>query len=225
MLDLEKAKQYELEHHIFWATKNLKLWCDLIESDKNNNNKWNEQDHWIKRYCSNVNLDYFKEKENNKWLEIGVGSYGSLFTWWWLNDRTVIEPLYKEYYDLQFNKYGETLVDSKVKHYNTNAEILIDELVNTIDGFVICHNTLDHLNEPKKVISNIGQYMKKDSYLFLQSDLYHCKDDPGDAHLNIFKSKKEIIDILKSNLLDPIIQFDYPERPSLNYGCLARKID
>lgn len=161
----------------------------------------------------------FKDK---RCLEIGSGPFPDL-AFMPIQDRVVIEPLLNDLRQHQIVKFGKTLF-SGITCYSQNAESLISSLENSIDGFILCDNVLDHCTDPWAVLNNIGRYAYKGCILILWSDIWHYKG-LSKEHRNIIKDKGVLEFKLKE--LGFTIQKVLPKRgkdeSTTEYGCIAIK--
>jgi len=133
---------------------------------------------------------------NKNVLEIGCGPrYGYLPYFWYAKERIAIEPLLDEYSGFwNDNKDISEIINKK---YALGADVFIPELLQKIDGAVICKNSLDHTPNWPFVLSNISHYAAKDSYLYLWTDIQHAVK-PNEGHYNINTNPNSLYRFIES---------------------------
>lgn len=168
--------------------------------------------------------NFCKKVSDKKCLEIGSATEGILVLMPWVDERIIIDPLIKKYRESQLTLYGKTFLTDDIKLYDQKAESLIPEIVGKIDGCIVCRNTLDHSEEPWKILEKIGEYAADGCVLLLWTDLWHF--EPLDAgHRNITKDVTLFENKIKEIGFD--IEYVLPEirdrRQTIHYGCVAIK--
>lgn len=166
-------------------------------------------DEW---FCGNQELwdGFVEHARSRKCLEIGSGPFGYLSPCNWIADRVVIDPLVDEYRAYQIRLAGRSLFSDDVVTYARPAESLVVELINEVNGFIVCRNALDHLEDPLAVMHNISQYAAAGAYLLLWTDLWHLTG-PTEGHRDITRSV-EAFDALLTGLGFNLIQVGSPVR-------------
>jgi hypothetical protein len=168
-------------------------------------------------------FDAFCEKTKGKrCMEIGSATEGVLVLMPWIKDRILIDPLIIKYRDAQLEHAGKTfLVDIDLR--GQIAETVIPEYVGTVDGAIVCRNTLDHTADPWTIIENMATYAAPGCALLLWSDIWLLR--PVDVgHRNITKNPQEMEDKLKALGFDIVRTLPHIEdRPTIQYGCVAVK--
>jgi len=230
------AQTYELACNNDFVEKNIdcinvfkKLFGDIKEFKKNGYitdiSKGFSWQTIIEEFFKGSVSDFYEFIEKIKYknnLEIGSGPCGLLNSLYWIEKRNIIEPLIKEYKQKQIELYGETLFDNSINLYSQPAEIIIQELINNIDGVIICRNCLDHTQDWKIIVENISKYAALGSYLLLWTDLFHIGTDAG--HFNITKDKKYFIEYVQNLGYEIINEWEMSQRQGVNIGFIAIKI-
>lgn len=161
---------------------------------------------------------------DRKCLEIGSGPYGYLTPCYWIRNRIVIDPLVDEYRRIQIAVNGKTLFGPQIVTHACPAELPIDDLINKVDGAIICRNALDHCDDPLAVLHAIGKYSAEGCYLLFWTDIWHLHGT-NEGHRNITKSEGAIDALLRGLGFD-ILQRGKRIRDPLDfieYGVVARK--
>jgi len=155
-------------------------------------------------------------------LEIGPCLISALTYWDVVSERHVIEPLYPKISEWQIINLGRSTYEDLICH-GQGAENTIGELVNSVDGAILCRNMLDHTPNWKDVLFNISNYAIKDCRLLLWTDLYHLRGtDRG--HYNITKDLEFFKGLITSLNFKIIRGYqDLNRAETLNYGCFAIK--
>ncbi|MGB2762529.1 MAG: hypothetical protein WBC21_03235 [Minisyncoccales bacterium] len=229
----KQAQIYEFRSAYNWTHDNLKWFYGefLLSKQKG--------DFWSGPYDANghnVISDFFHNNEsewrsfantihNKTCLEIGSGPAGYLLLWHWARKRIIIDPLILQYKKLASEFGADKLFSSNLVLHEKPAEIFIDELDKSIDGCIVCRNTLDHCENPYLVLRNIARYAKPGCILLLWTDLYHLWGH-DEKHRDITKDKKNFQNFLenigfKIEYQLPDLRGDYR---TINYGCVATKI-
>lgn len=193
--DFEKAQNYEIgsaKRDMLRDFESVYKQWEKCKSEKglwqDSHNQWFDGDEkeWQR---------FIKRIKKRKCLEIGSGPFGFLSPCYWLLDRVIIDPLVNEYRGFQLENFGKTLFTEDITLYNNKAEDLISELINQVDGCVVCRNALDHCKDPLVVLDNISKYAKRGCYFLLWTDIWHIKAiDEG--HRNISQSTEDIDNFL-----------------------------
>lgn len=155
-------------------------------------------------------------------LEIGPNVAGVVCAWWWAGKRIVIEPLIDQIRDYQKTHFHRSLYTDDVICHSLPAEILIPDLVGSVDGAIICRNCIDHSPEWMFILNNISTYAVPGSFLLFWSDLYH-NDHNHAGHYNITRDVEGFRRLLNNLGFDFLYEFSDEERDTINFGCLARK--
>lgn len=180
------------------------------------------------RYFFN-NIDDFrmfcKNIQDKQCLEIGSGAAGDLTVMSWFKKRIFIDPLIDEYRKLQVRKFGRTVFSQNVEAYSQEAEICIPSLENSVDGFILCVNTLDHCENPWLVLRNIGKYAAKGCKLLLWTDIWHLSG-LNKEHRNITKDKKAFTKGLEQLGfgIDRLLADIRNDSSVIEFGCIATKL-
>lgn len=158
-------------------------------------------------------------------LEVGSGPFGWLGPASWIHDRWIVDPLIDFYHDEELRVAGATFFDDPVRRIAVPAEEVVQELVGTVDGAIVCRNALDHAEDPMAILNNLSDYAAPGCFLLFWTDLWHL-EGPDAGHRNITRSTRAMDRFLKGlgfNVLkaSPPVRGE-PER-YLEYGVLARK--
>jgi hypothetical protein len=214
------AQRYELDAGKGWMDKNFtSQYNDSINAKKQ---LWNFSGEWFENQYAWERFIHWTN--NSTMLEIGAGPIGTIVGWWWAGRRILIDPLILEYRDYQTSHFGATCYTTNLELIAQGAEEFIPKLESSIDGVVVCRNTLDHCRDPITILENISRYTKAGSYLLLWTDLYH----PGgndDGHTDITKDIQGFRNIISG--LGFGIEYETPikkDRNTLQFGCRARKV-
>lgn len=162
--------------------------------------------------------------ENKRCMEIGSGAVGDLALMPWIKERILVDPLLERYRKLQLGKIGNTLFSEDIECHSKEAEVFIPHLENTIDGCIICTNTLDHCRDPWLVLRNIAKYATVGCELLLWTDLWHLSG-LNKEHRNITKNAA----LFEHNLIDLGFKITYSfsdvrqDHSTIEYGCIAIK--
>ena len=179
-------------------------------------------DQW---FCGNAELfaEFAKGIEAKRCLEVGSGPFGALAPNPVLRDRTIIDPLAEHYRDIQLALFGTTFFTPDIRLYARPAEQQVPELVNAVDGFIICRNCIDHCADPLTILYNISLYGRSGCWFLFWSDLWHSTT-PDAGHRNITRTP-EVIEALIKGLGFDVLQVGKTirESESIEYGCVARK--
>ncbi len=105
---------------------------------------------------------YTEIEQSTKVLQIGCGPEDVIHHWE-VGITYAIDPLIDYYNDLAILKTGS------VEHHSGRGE----EMPYSDDFFdiVIINNVLDHVQDPGKVISEIGRCLKKNGYLYISTNV------------------------------------------------------
>ena len=165
------------------------------------------------------------EIQDKRCLEIGSGPIGVLALTPWIKKRIIIDPLLREFKKFQLDYFGKTFFTDDIEAYSQNAELFTPSLEDSITGFIITRNALDHCEDPWKILENISRYACSGCKLLLWTDLWHLKDALGNEHRNITKDvdgfEKRIKDFgFRINRTFSDVR---PDKPTIEYGCVATK--
>jgi hypothetical protein len=222
----KSSQQYELESTLcFMNTDGFHQTMDRFKSHSGTRERV---------LLSSIYDTTFFEGDNAKWrefadfivgktvLEIGPSVLGIVCSWWWTKKRIVVDPLINQIIRYEKELFGFTPY-SDVVCYDQPAERVIPELVNNIDGAIICRNMIDHTPAWAFVLSAIAAYAAPGARLLLWSDLYHrAGTDAG--HYDI-TNDVAAFQLLIENLGFIInSQFSDQTRDTVNYGCIASKL-
>ena len=163
-------------------------------------------------------IDFIKDKKS---LDVGCGCIPWTKDTWKVKHQIMLDPLLSSYNSLEKELFGCSFFDECETH-NTPAENIIESLVNTVDGFIMCRNTIDHSDDPLSILNAISKYAMDGCYLLFWADIWHyydkndCKDD---GHHSITHSA-EVMDklfnglgfkkiIAMNTIRDPLSFIDY----------------
>ena len=221
-----KAQEYELGSSERWLKENFEILYHRIQSAKAAGEYWPGPgslvvtEFFVDRYeqWSEFAMD-IKDKVV---LELGAGPCGALAVWWWIKRRIIIDPLILDYKQVSLHLFERTWYTDDIELHALPGEHFIDRLNCQIDGAIICRNTLDHCDKPMKVLDNIAAYAKSGCYLLLWTDPWH----PGgrdEGHSNITSDRNAFEQHISSLGFEILYSFEDVQRPTVNYGCRARK--
>jgi hypothetical protein len=169
--------------------------------------------------------DFCREMEEKTCLEIGASTEGWLSIMPWIKRRVVIDPLVLRYRDVQLKEWGKTIYTDDMKLYGQVAEITIPELVDKIDGAIICRNTLDHTTDPWKILENISAYAAEGCAFLFWADIWHF-ELANAGHRSIMRDPIAFENKIKEFGFDIIRRLprnsDRSEN-TIDYGCVAVK--
>jgi len=223
-----RAQQYESNSAKIFIEEHFEGLYSRINAFKMNNIK----DPGI----NELDVNGFYEGNENIWhkfatfiegktvLEIGPGPFGAIVGWWWVKNRIVIDPLIEDYKNTSLSIFHKTVYTDDIIQYSQPAEEKIPELINKIDGAIICRNALDHCENPMAILKNIADYSKSGCYLLLWTDLWHLHTlDEG--HKNITKDKTGFEKQIRDYGFEILYSFDKVRKDAstIEYGCRARK--
>jgi hypothetical protein len=154
-------------------------------------------------------------------LEIGPCVASHLSLWDVAAERYAIDPLYDEILAYQQQKFGKTAFVN-LQGFSMPAEVLIESLVNKVDGALLIRNCIDHSPSWPFILSNIAEYMARGGYLLIWNDLYH---PPGyeEGHYDITDNVDAFRRLIKNMGFDIVLEYQNKDSPCVNFGCLAIK--
>lgn len=168
---------------------------------------------------------FCREMQQRRCLEIGSGSIGAIARMPWIKERIIIEPLLDPLRQHQLDTFERTLFTEDIQCYSQEAEAFIPLYKNSITGFIICDNVLDHCRDPWLVLENTARYAHEGCILLLWSDIWHWKG-LSKEHGNItkdkdaFQRKIEELGFRIEKVLPPRTKQDL----TTEYGCIAVKL-
>jgi len=169
--------------------------------------------------------EFCREMQQKSCLEIGSGSIGVIARMPWIKERIIIEPLLNPLRQHQMSTFGRTLFTEDIQCHSQEAEAFIPSYENSITGFIICDNVLDHCRDPWLVLENIARYAHEGCMLLLWSDIWHWKG-LNKEHGNIakdvgaFQQKIEELNFRIKKVLPSKTKQDL----TTEYGCIAVKL-
>lgn len=222
--DHGRAQLYEFESNRRDISEHFPRLIAALDQEVAHGGVWYRPDHhWFggdETFFATF-IDHLRDRRS---LEIGSGPFGFLAFAPWIKSRTIIDPLIEKYRAEQLRLFGRTFfVDVDI--HSQSAEIHRPDLVNQIDGCIICQNALDHCEDPLAILFNIGHYAKAGCYLLFWSDIWHIAP-PDEGHHNITRSQGAM-DAIFSGLNFEIVRRGTPLRAdnsTIEYGIVARKI-
>ena len=221
-----EAQEYELRHSRTWISDNFESLFARIQTARERGERWpGPHGQVLKEFFAGdlVRWREFAEHISGRTcLEIGAGPCGALAIWWWVRRRIVIDPLVEEYRQLCLSIFGRTWYGEEIELYARPAESFIKELAHTIDGAIICRNTLDHCEEPMSVLQSISDYAAPGCVLLLWTDLWHPEGQDA-GHRNITNDSASFERVVSTLGFDILRAFADHDRATTNYGCCATK--
>lgn len=229
IFNFESAQKYELISNNQWVDESFVDIMKYIDGVRSTNEI---NSHYLDLFFQNsesVWMDFYnKNMKGKKTLECSSGPCGVMPLWGHLisNKKIIIDPLIIEYNKYILNKFGKSWFLPDTIMYDKCVEELVPELVNTINGFILFRNGIDHLEDPKKAMENLSKYAMTGCKLLFWGDLKHIEaTDEGHCEkvVDTPEEFERIIENLNFKILyrSPIIR-----DPSkvLDYGCVAIKI-
>lgn len=225
-LQWEKAQQFELRHSRRWLKDNFAPLWSQIEDARRSGRYWSgPMDLMRSDFFQGSETDWLEFAsfiENRSCLEIGAGPCGALAIWWWVKRRVIIDPLILMYLAISLEMFNRSWYTDEIELIGTPAEQVEPRLLGTIDGAIICRNTLDHCADPGQVLRNIAQYASRGSLLLLWTDLWHTGGrDQG--HRNITRDRSSFLTQISELGYHILRDFSDPDRSTVNFGCIAEK--
>lgn len=220
------AQKYELDHAIVFMKSDYfkNLHKDFIVGSLNISNGHCDDLMLKEFFLDNKNnwFEFIKHIKDKNCLDIGPCVFSPLSTWDIAKKRYGIEPLYNKINYWQKQNLSSSVYEN-MDVFNESAEKLIKNLVNQIDGAILCRNMLDHTDKWPFVLINMANYAKPKCKLLLWTDLHHYgKEDEG--HFNITMDVNAFKLFIKTIGFRIIREFNNPDRATLNWGCFAEKV-
>ncbi len=222
----EKAQKYELKS----ATATMKEYFEQLyqkyETKKKNGEIYHTSDNQFFAKDEVLWQKFLEDTKGKTALEIGSGPFGYLVFTDWVKARHVIDPLINSYREVQLKHFNRTFFTDAIHTYSYPAETLVSELVNTIDGFIVCRNCIDHTEDPWTILYNICQYAKPGSYLLFWADIWHIGGSIDEGHHSVTKNKDVIEAFLTGQGYRILKTHDgiSTHGNTIDYGCLAVKV-
>ena len=201
-----KAQQFELDFHKQYVSKVFQKDYDKLMSDKAKNpvdldpavlssmwedNFFNGNLEDVKKFISHI--------KGKNCMDVGCGCIPWTKDTWTVKHVDMVDPLVDKYKELEVGMFGKSFFDGdNVSIYPQGAETLIDSLVNTVDGYIFCRNTIDHSEDPMSILYNLSQYATSGCYLLFWSDIWH--NNGGDTGHHSITRSKDAIDCLLRGL-------------------------
>jgi hypothetical protein len=167
---------------------------------------------------------YVKDKNC---LEISSGPCGIFPLWghWITGKKTIIDPLILQYEAFLTEKFSRTWFLPEVQKLPLGAENFVEQLNDTIDGFILWRNGIDHFENWRDAIENMSRYAKPGCFLLFWGDLIHI-DQVDQGHMQkVVDSIPEFEAILLQHGWE--IQYRTPaqrdHKREIDYGCVAIK--
>ena len=222
LLEMQNYESFSLKQ---WFTEHYET---IIPEIKNHEHYWPGcRQSYVKTFFENNQELWYKfarEIENKKCLEIGSGCTGSAIFWDFINDWNVIDPLVEQYVIDTASISGEEIWRSNIRRYNHGAEKTIRDMIDQVNGCIVCRNSLDHSLDPFGILDNISLYAQRGCYLLLWSDIYHLKGcDKG--HRNITREKENIRKHIENGGFSIIRETPNvrQDKSTIEFGCFAVK--
>lgn len=227
----EVAQKYEMKSHIEWVTgiEEGKIRYDsILEDIRNLRNRNLIAPVYLKDFFRNdpeLWYNFVSHSMYKDCMEISGGICGALpFMSHWLQGRKIsIDPLIVECHTY-LNSFRESwfldtdLISDKIENRK-------QEFINTIDGFILWRNGLDHLEDPFEALKVMSLYAREGCRLLLWTDIWHKDGKPDEGHRNICETQQEMVNIITN--LGWYIQYTLdevnPGTGKLEFGCFAIK--
>jgi len=230
----KNAQKYEFNYHLNFLQQNFKNIYDEIKTSiarfETDGEMLIGPGNWLKEFFQN-DLSrwqtFVKQVKDKQCLEVGSGPCGASCYWHFIKNWHVIDPLVEEYKSNIISTFNENWWWDWLKLHPQNAEIIIPELIDKIDGAIMCRNALDHTENPMLVLNNISQYAAHGCKLLLWTDLYHIHGHDA-GHRNVCDSK----DKFRTFMTELNFSIDYetpnlrngPTEEVIEFGCMATKL-
>lgn len=220
------AQEYELGHSRRWISDNFESLFGRMQTAGDTGERWPGPHRLVMKEFFAGDLEEWREFAEHisgrTCLEVDAGPRGALAIWWWARRRIVIDPLVEEYKRLCLSMFGKSWYGEEIELYASPVENFIKELAHTIDGAIICRNTLGHREDPMAVLQSISDYAAPGCVLLLWTDLRHPKGrDAG--HRNITKDSAGFERVVITRGFDVLRAFADHDRATINFDCCATK--
>jgi len=178
-------------------------------------NKPQTFDYTIPAAFAGYKIQQFGNYNNStKILQIGCGPI-DLINFLNLGKKYAIDPLINYY-----RERGLILENNDINYYNVRAEEM--EFKDNFFDVIICNNTIDHMQNPKKAINNMEKKLKKNGILLsstyvIRENLYPLIKFISKTEINTFKghphlfTEKTLMDFHKK-------KFEVLESFPINYS-------
>lgn len=220
------AQKYELGNSIsYMQHTQFKLALDQANSSEFYTSSGYVDQTLLKEFFSNNLVDwknFMTHISGKRVMEIGPCLIAEISRWDLASERIAVEPLYNEISEYQNKVFGKNGFPN-VSVYSSPAEVLIPELVSTIDGALFVRNCVDHSPNWPFILGNISRYLASGGYLLIWNDLLH-PESYKEGHYDICDNKEMFRDLIISFGFQIISEWEFPDSPCLNYGCRAIKI-
>lgn len=167
-------------------------------------------------------------------LEVGCGPAGCIPMWSaHVGNRILLDPLLDEYRTEVAHLVGgwRSWFTMDILYHAVQAEWHVSGLHEVVDGMILCRNTLDHCDEPTKVLDNLSEYAAAGCWLLLWTDLYKPGRDhvlkgtngiaADEGHRNITKSRDDFERELKARGWRIARTFTMRQPPDVDWGGIA----
>lgn len=135
-------------------------------------------------------------------------------------DTYLLDPLILQYDSLVKSLFGETWSQPNVHCLIPPHNDFLPNLRCAIDGLLVCHNTLDHSDNPWAILESLSHYTAPGCALMFWTDVhYHFTPDAG--HHSIAASLSPILSRLEPYFNIQRVVPTYPHHNTLHYGCFA----
>lgn len=227
------AQKYELNYHINWLKQNFDKLYEETQAARSMFESHGEitigEEKWLPWFFKNSDTCWktFVNKIKDKpCLEVGTGPCGVCCKWHFIKTWYAVDPLLTAYNQTMLEMFHKSWIPDSINMYSQSAEILIPELINKINGAIVCVNALDHVDEPLRVMDNLSEYAVPGCKLLLWADIYYPYGH-DEGHRNLCKSPE----IFRSWITDRNFSIDYETTPirekgsrSIEFGCVATKL-
>jgi len=220
-----KAQEYELRSSERWLKDNFESLYPRVQSAKAAGEYWPGPGSLVTEFFADRYeqwSEFAMGVKDKVVLEVGAGPCGALALWWWIKRRIIIDPLILDYKQISLHLFGKTWYTDDIELYSLPAEDFLEELNGQIDGAIICRNALDHCESPFRVLDNIAAYARPGCQLLLWSDLWHL-GSRDEGHSNITSDRNVFEQHISSLGFEILNSLEDVRRPTVNYGCRARK--
>lgn len=224
--DFNKAQEYEFKYSKLWLENHYEKMLSDIDELRSSKKK---RAHYFDLFFNNDEKEWeiFSEQVKEKnCLEISSGPCGIFPLWghWITGKKTIVDPLILRYDKYLKEAFGRSWFEN-VELIASGAEILLDKLVGTIDGFILFRNGIDHFDKPFDALKNMTDYAKSGCILLFWGDIKHL-EPVDEGHMQIVCESEAEFESHLVNLgwnikrRTPALR----DARTLEYGCVATKI-
>ena len=198
MFDFEKAQEYEMYWHKKWVDEYyVSIKKDIEKAKLYGIAIYHYLPMFFKDDVTLFDMFVVRMKHKNA-LEVSGGICGILPLWnnWIKGKKISIDPLLQQSHEYLISLGGSWFDGIELR--SVCAEDLQEDLINTIDGFIMWRNGLDHMADPIKGIEAISSYAMKGCELYVWTDVNH-DGEPDEGHKNLADTAEEVQAMFENN--------------------------